>query len=635
MKQETKACLALQHQRRGPTSKVPALVSEARAHAGLTAQAAPCPGARGTTRLLVRTERGRSQLMHWVMSALFVLLFSSISSAAPALNVAIENPPGPVLPGQLVVYRIFVGNPSATEATGPLTLEASVPQYTTVTAATDGQCSPKYCTSGYVAPYGNVEVWKVPSLEPGESWWTTFRPTLEATAPAGEDIELDVIAKIGATKAASAQTKLAVAKSPASFDLVVTGARRVAPGGTLDFSLRFGNHTLSAAPATLRASIPKGTSVVSASSGATLQGNVLEWSLGKIASGYSDHRELRLKVASGAVPGSFIELSPQISDGSPGGEARATSTTLIGAPSILRLDVKAAPDPAVPGGTIVYKVEITNTSRDAQTGELHIYADIPVNASLTRLVGGQCAPTYCTSGYIGKHGTFPNWPIASLGPGATAPLQFALAIDKPAKGAPPPNGTLLHTWFVAGDQSNLVQTDFSVALGTAAALGKGAPLVAIKSESATAPPSPPTPPPAQVVAPEPPPAILAAAAVDEPEVEEIPEAAIAEELPPAEDAASKDEIAKRKKWQHGDWSAYCQKRWNGRRWDRDCAKLWWKRHDWSKYCAKEGRQHAGWKKFCARDWAKWRFAKQGNWQKDKNGREHGHGDAHSADRKHH
>ncbi len=75
------------------------------------------------------------------------------AQAAPPLSVSFWGTPDPALPGDTVVYKVVLANPSTTTATGVFNLNVSPPQFATVTSTYGGTCTsyeedPKIRTSG-------------------------------------------------------------------------------------------------------------------------------------------------------------------------------------------------------------------------------------------------------------------------------------------------------------------------------------------------------------------------------------------------------------------------------------------------------------------------------------------------------
>lgn len=551
-----------------------------------------------------------------VACAALALTASSVASAAPNVAVLVEPPPSPIQPGQEIVYRIHVSNLDPVTATGPLLISVDIPQNMSAAQSPwGGKCSPKSCGGSNVARFGNTINWDL-SLAAGKthSWSVPLGVDNDAKYPPpadGASIPFEVVVKSGATKAAGSTATVVAQHGAAAFDLAVDGAARVAPGQESEYTFRYGNSTSAAQNATLVLPVPAGASVIAASRGAVRKGGSIEWALGSVAAGHSDFRAVRLRFDDKTRPGSLSLLQPELRTS--GVEPVRSPLAVHVAPPTVALAVKATPDPVGPGGTVLYKLELTNLSATAPTGALNVYASIPTDGHVAKPAGAKCFPGSCSGSNSARHGSFVHWEVPSLQPKATAPLQFAFVVDEPSNAAPPPNGSLLMTHF--GSELG-IDTRFTVALGTAATVGKGTPLEPLGAGSAPAakplPPPVAAPPPPAAPAPLPAPEPVATPTEPEPPVDEIPEEEVIAELPAADDepALPAAEVKARHSWKTIDWDKYCDKRWKSRGWDRHCAKRWWKRHDWNQFCKAERGKHSGWKKFCARDFVRWKFVEK-------------------------
>lgn len=546
------------------------------------------------------------------------------ATAAPRVAVLVESPPSPVQPGATLVYRIHLSNLDRTTPTGELTVSADIPENTHVTQEPWGNCSPSRCNGSNVARYGDSVKW-TKSLPPAASasWSLTLQVdnTIDHPPPAeGANLPLDVVVKSGAVKAADGTASVVSENTPAAFDLAVDGAHRAAPGEEVEYAFRYGNQGSGAVKGSLSFPIPSGARVVAASSGAVQKASRIEWDLGSVGAGFSDFRAVRLRLDPKLTPGSLLLVQPELRAAGRVQPTRAPLGVLVATPSPLAITAKVAPNPAVAGGTVVYKLEVTNRSPDAPTGNFNVSANIPMDGIVTQLRGADCRPYRCNGSNSSRHGSHVLWEVPSLAPGATAPLEFAFIVDKPTNAAPPPMGSLLTSHVTS---SLGADTRLSFALGTRQTVGTGKPMEPLGAAPVAATPPPPAPPPPAAAPPSAPPAIPVATAAPEaePEVDEIPEAEIAAELPAAddEDSVPAAEVTRRRSWKPQQWGNYCASRWKARRWDPHCAKIWWKQKAWDQYCKVEGRKHAGWKKFCARDYRHWRFV-------DARKKRHGDGD---------
>jgi len=101
----------------------------------------------------------------------------------------------------------------------------------------------------------------------------------------------------------------AIASSTALAGLHVTASALPAQaraGGTVSYTLTFGNPGSTAVAANLSFPLPVGTTFVSASNGGTSSAGTVTWSLGTVAAGTAGRRTVVVQVATTAVAGSQL-----------------------------------------------------------------------------------------------------------------------------------------------------------------------------------------------------------------------------------------------------------------------------------------------------------------------------------------
>src|SRR5262249_20356518 len=102
----------------------------------------------------------------------------------------------------------------------------------------------------------------------------------------------------------------------------------VAAGGSLEYTLHFGNRstTTAYASALLQLPLPAGTTFVSASDGGTLVAGTVEWSLGTLQPGQSGTRRVSLTTSGALIRGTLLLATATLSNPSPQlAQARALS----------------------------------------------------------------------------------------------------------------------------------------------------------------------------------------------------------------------------------------------------------------------------------------------------------------------
>src|SRR5205823_3753913 len=194
----------------------------------------------------------------------------------------------------------------------------------------------------------------------------------------------------------------------------------VAPGGNFIYTLATANLSGSSlAGTTLRATVPKGASFISADSGGVLNAGTVTWSLGTLPVGANVQVHATFQASSS--PNTPLGPLDAIAADTAGHIARVSDTRVVYAAPFSSYTLTAVPDPASPGHVLEYDATVTNLTAGTQSVRL----DFTV-------------PEYTTYGGA-VAGTARAYDFGTVAPGAseTAKLLFAVV----GSGAIPPNGT--------------------------------------------------------------------------------------------------------------------------------------------------------------------------------------------------
>ena len=368
--------------------------------------------------------------------ALFLSLCAAPAHAQTApLSVSFSGAPDPAMPGDTVVYKIVLANPSTTTATGAFTLNVSPPQYATVGYSNGASCT------AYPCRFGNTLYWNVISIAPGASTLLEFFVTIDnSVANPPPTLGTVLSASLNATVATKAITALAgITIGAHTMNLAIKGApNRVTPGGLLTYTASYGNAAPGATATSMVFTVPTGTTFVSATGGGLLSGGTVQWDLGTVAPGFSDQRQFTVKVADSAVPGSLLVAQAQLlNSGNQQSLVREVSTSLVASSSPLTVSLVGSPDPAAPGGTVIFKLFVSNNSTNTPTGAYGINVNMPRFATINANYGGACQAYPC------RFGSLLYWNMPTLAPGASTFVQFSAQVDNSSTNPPPPDGTIL------------------------------------------------------------------------------------------------------------------------------------------------------------------------------------------------
>jgi hypothetical protein len=231
-----------------------------------------------------------------------------------------------------------------------------------------------------------------------------------ATLPAGKGItySLPVIVGVAVTDGTVIDFNVdvfddAVLQTSATDSIVIDSGREielamvedrdpVAPSDTITYTITYGVAATSAGSlmALLSLPVPDGTSVIAASDGGVLNGDVVEWSLGNLNPGTIGERQVTFQVE-GLTTGSIIAATASYSDQFANAVDYRTATRIEN-PIPLELVIVASPDPARANEALDLELSVIN-SGPFDRSDVILRLEVPQHlVSLNNLLfGGDCA----------------------------------------------------------------------------------------------------------------------------------------------------------------------------------------------------------------------------------------------------
>jgi len=206
--------------------------------------------------------------------------------------------------------------------------------------------------------------------------------------------------------------------------------------------------------------IPANTSFVSATSGGTLSGSVVSWSIASLAAGASGSVQLVVRVASPLTNGTLITNSTySIVSNETAVVAGPVVTTAVTSAPILTLASTDAPDPVAAGANLTYTLSYSNPG-NANATSVVIADTIPANTSFVSATGGGTLS-----------GSIVSWSVASLAAGGSGSVTLTVKVNSPLA-----NGTVIHnqTYSITSAQTTSVSgTDDTTTVTSAPILSIG------------------------------------------------------------------------------------------------------------------------------------------------------------------
>src|SRR6266850_646911 len=334
-------------------------------------------------------------------AALLLLLFATANATA-AITLRAVATPSNAAPGERVRYAVTVSNSGSLQS---VTLTGTVPVGTTVAAgelslgaACDG-VGFTTCAGGHTLRFGfNVAA--------GASVTVVYPALISTSAPPanGTALKSTATATVGTIKLQSSASATANSSAVSLLHVTASGLPAQArAGGTVSYTLTFGNPGSAAVAANLSFPLPVGTTAVSGS-----------------------------QLAADAAlrnPTTQVVL------------AHAGLTTGVGnaTETVLNVRAVATPDPAAPGQRVRYAVTVSNTATALHS--VLLTATVPPNTTVRASelsLGAACDGAGFTTCAAGQRLRF-GFNVAA---GASVTVVYTALIST---SAPPSNGTLLNS----------------------------------------------------------------------------------------------------------------------------------------------------------------------------------------------
>lgn len=364
-------------------------------------------------------------------------LAGSVTAANAAVNLALLVNPDPALPGQRLLIELRVTNDGAAPVSN-LQVDLAYPTgmnslgEAAVTGPFDAAAS---CNSGGFSTSceaGENLRWNIATLNPGRAVEMTLPPVVNAGLADGTTITWDAsVSDTGGILAS--QTETIDVDSTAALTLSIDEDKDpVAAGGTLTYTIRYGNRSAaSVTNTTLQFQIAADATFASASGGGVHTAGQVDWTLGSLAAGELGEQSVVVTVNGGLDAGSLLG-----SDATIAGTSNALPTTrlaqdvaFVGPSGPLSLALQINPLSALPGQAALIEMTVTNTTASPVFGgtvDMHFAPG--TNSLAESLVGGPFdAAASCSSGGFStscEGGELLTWTFATLNPGQAVDLSL-------------------------------------------------------------------------------------------------------------------------------------------------------------------------------------------------------------------
>jgi uncharacterized repeat protein (TIGR01451 family) len=329
--------------------------------------------------------------------------------------------PDPVVAAGFVNYEIKISNATSGTLTNIVLTEQTLNGAQTLSPEiTNGGG----CNNTVACVAGTIITWPAFTLAAGQTQTVTFLNQVLGNAVNGTLIRSAAsVAYPGGT--ISQNTDLVVNSAQGLHLGMMEDHDPVKPGDPITYTIVASNTAAQSLPLSaggvLTATIPPGTTFVSASPGGTPSGNLVQWTVGSVNTGGSQTRTFTVAAGASLSDGTVLQSNADLLDGTVS-LVRSATTTEVKAASPLTLTLMASPNPAAPAALVAYTLIVTNVSGSTLTNVVlsdafRNAASIPAG-SITN--GGGCNNTVsCVAGAI------VTWPTFTLGPGQSQTVSFS------------------------------------------------------------------------------------------------------------------------------------------------------------------------------------------------------------------
>ena len=362
---------------------------------------------------------------------LFVALLFSLGSTsiAHAIDVDVVFDNSELLPNNYVFAKIIVSNRDGVTREN-VTLSATVPTSSRVFFS-NILPAPLNCSSSCSA--GQVTNWALGDIGNGETRVIHYPVFVNSGTANGTSIDLSVSASHDTAGSPVTDSASATARTSPEAVISITALAQVTKANSnIDYEISFANIDNSGITGTsLRATIPSGTTFVSATDGGTVSGGEVVWDTGTFNAGDSQKRGFTVQTAANASNATIYESVARFIDN---GSDIAVGSELVAVynPATLTLDVAITGDVRTPGQLAYLRYTIANNGNSDLTGVTFnvMSADNTYfNESYTQL------PVICPSSTcdVGEWGVVN---IGQLDAGESRVVLTALIGNSPIDGVP-------------------------------------------------------------------------------------------------------------------------------------------------------------------------------------------------------
>ncbi|GAA4823241.1 hypothetical protein GCM10011365_24030 [Marinicella pacifica] len=285
-----------------------------------------------------------------------------VIKAHETLKFSVEVNPNPIESGETFDIQLKISNTgSVNEDLSGLTFQC-VDYVREYYKTTGGATNYNGCYGGEFITWSDTALGVLP---PGETVVVSVNSYVNQGTNSGQVIPFEALVFVDGYWRGRVSHSIAV-DNDSGLDLTVSPQNNpVAQNNQLIYNLSYGNHsTAQATNAVLSFPLPEGAIFVSASGNGSLNGDVVEWTIGTIAANSHGFHQLTLLVDGGLTDGTPLLVESAVLQATINylpQEAQATAVTHVKTNEPLRFEMEVNPNPVEPTETFDIQLKITNT----------------------------------------------------------------------------------------------------------------------------------------------------------------------------------------------------------------------------------------------------------------------------------
>jgi len=303
-------------------------------------------------------------------------------------------------------------------------LQAVTPLGLTIAPASEATPAGICLTGSSFCGAGDVMQWSLGSMAPGEVRVIRYADAITTAAVDGELLTADALVTTNGVTAVRDSHTLVVSELASPLALNLSSDRNpVAPGDLVTYRLRYSNLSAIISANGLSASLPEGSTFISATGGGMLVGDTVNW---PISVGGSSHgmREFTVSVNNNLSIGELLRSSAHFDDSVSGASARSEHVLATATSTPLDLAITSSSDPVQDGLTsLIIKMTVSNPTNVTQTN-VNLQALTPRYFSIApateAVPPGVCLTGSSTCGA----GDVMQWSLGSLAPGDVKQVSY-------------------------------------------------------------------------------------------------------------------------------------------------------------------------------------------------------------------